>query len=51
MRPINAVVVDTSVFADYYLLFPGSLERHRRARGVLGKLSYLGLSVYESFLF
>ena len=51
MRPINAVVVDTSVFADYYLLFPGNPERHRRARSVLNKLSDLGLPVYEPFLF
>ncbi len=51
MRPIHAVVVDASVFADYYFLFPGNPERHRRARGVLDKLSDLGLPVYEPFLF
>ncbi len=44
-------MVDTSVFADYYLLFPGDPERHRRARGVLDRLSDLGLPVYEPFLF
>ena len=51
MRPIHAVVVATSVFADYYFLFPGNPERYRRAREVLGKLSDLGLPVYEPFLF
>ncbi len=51
MRPIHAVVVDTSVFADYYLLFPGNPERHKRARAILDKLSDLGLPVYEPFLF
>ena len=51
MRPIHAVVVDTSVFADYYFLFPENPERHRRARGALDKLSDLGLPVYEPFLF
>ena len=50
MRPIHAAVVDASVFTDYYFLFPGNPERHRRARGVLDKLSDLGLPVYEPFL-
>ncbi len=43
-------VVDTSVFADYYLL-PPRPERHQRARIVLNRLSELGLFVYEPFLF
>jgi len=51
LRPIHAVVIDTSVFADYYFLFPGNPERHKRARAVLDKLSDLGLPVYEPFLF
>ena len=51
MRPVRAVVVDTSVFADYFLLFPRNPERHRRAREVLNKLSDLALPVYEPFLF
>ena len=51
MRPIHAVVIDTSVFADYFLFFPGNPERHKRARAVLDKLSDLGLPVYEPFLF
>ncbi len=38
LRPIHAVVVDTSVFADYYFLFPGNPERYKRARTILDKL-------------
>ncbi len=48
---IQGAVVDTSVFADYYFLYPRKPERHERARRVLGKLSSLGLPVYEPFLF
>ena len=48
---IQAAVVDTSVFADYYFLYPRKPERHERARMVLDKLSSLGLQVYEPFLF
>ncbi len=51
MRPIHAVVIDTSVFADYFFFFPGNPERHKRARAVLDKLSDLDLPVYEPFLF
>ncbi len=51
MKSIRAVVVDTSVFADYYFLYPGDPERHKRARSVLDKLSNLDLPVYEPFLF
>ena len=43
--------MDTSVFADYYLLYPRKPERHERARMVLNSLSSLGLPVYEPFLF
>jgi len=48
---IQGAVVDTSVFADYYLLYPRKPERHERARMVLNSLSSLGLPVYEPFLF
>ncbi len=48
---IQGAVVDTSVFADYYFLYSRKPERHERARTVLGKLSSLGLPVYEPFLF
>lgn len=44
-------MVDTSVFADYYFLYLRKPERHERARAVLDRLSSLGLSVYEPFLF
>lgn len=47
---IQGAVVDTSVFADYYFLYPEKPERHERARIVLNKLSSLGLPVYEPFL-
>ncbi len=46
-----SVVIDTSVFADYYLLYPTRPERHQRARTILKKISELGLPVYEPFLF
>ncbi len=45
------IVVDASVFADYYLFYPGRRERHERARTILDKLSSLDLPVYEPFLF
>ena len=48
---IQTTVVDTSVFADYYFLYPRKPERHERAREVLDRLSSLGLPVYEPFLF
>ena len=48
---IQVAVVDTSVFADYYFIYPRRPERHERARTVLDKLSSLGLLVYEPFLF
>jgi len=48
---IQSAVVDTSVFADYYFLYPRKPERHKRARMVLNNLSSLGLPVYEPFLF
>ncbi len=48
---IRTVVVDTSVFADYYFLYPRKPERHERARAVLDRLSSLGLPVYQPFLF
>jgi len=48
---IQAAVVDTSVFADYYFIYPRKPERHERARIILNKLSSLGLPVYEPFLF
>ncbi len=48
---IRVAVVDTSVFADYYFLYPRKPERHERARTVLDILSSLGLPVYEPFLF
>ncbi len=51
MGQVHAVVVDTSVFADYYFLFPENLVRHKRARTILNRLSDLGLIVYEPFLF
>ncbi|MCE4614405.1 MAG: type II toxin-antitoxin system VapC family toxin [Desulfurococcales archaeon] len=51
MKSIHAVVVDTSVFADYYFLYPENPGRHERARAVLDKLSNLGLPVHEPFLF
>ncbi|MCE4623236.1 MAG: hypothetical protein F7B11_00610 [Caldisphaeraceae archaeon] len=51
MESIHAIAVDTSVFDDYYFLFPGNPERHKRARIVVNKLYDLGLSVYEPFLF
>ena len=44
-------MVDTRVFTDYYFLFPGSSERHKRARAVIDRLPDLGLPVYEPFLF
>lgn len=44
------VVIDASVFADYYFLYPKRIERYERARRVLDKISYLGLPVYEPFL-
>ncbi len=50
-KTIEIAVVDTSVFADYYLFYPGRRERHERARVVLDKLSSLNLLVYEPFLF
>ncbi len=49
-RTIQTVVVDASVFADYYFLYPRKPERHERARTILDKLSSLGLPVYEPFL-
>ena len=45
-----AVVVDTSVFADYFLYNPRRPERHWRARRVLNALSDLGAVVYEPFI-
>ncbi len=48
---IQTVVVDTSVFADYYFIYPRRPERHERARTVLDKVSALDLPVYEPFLF
>jgi predicted nucleic acid-binding protein len=50
-KDINVAVIDTSVFADYYLLYPGDPERHERARTVLDKLSLRDVIVYEPFLF
>lgn len=50
-KTIQTVVVDTSVFADYYFFYSKKPERHERARAVLDKLSSLGLLVYEPFLF
>lgn len=50
-KTIQTVVVDASVLADYYFLYPRKPERHERARVVLNKLSSLGLPVYEPFLF
>jgi predicted nucleic acid-binding protein len=47
---IDVVVVDTSVFADYYLLYPRYPERHERARTTLDKLSLRDARVYEPFL-
>ena len=35
---IQGAVVDTSVFADYYFLYPRKPERHERARTVLNNL-------------
>jgi predicted nucleic acid-binding protein len=49
-RAVNIVVVDTSVFADYYLLYPKDPERHERARAVLDRLSLRDVIVYELFL-
>jgi len=48
---IQGAVVDTSVFADYYFLYPRKPERHEKSRMVLNNLSSLGLLVYEPFLF
>ena len=45
------MVVDVSVFADYYLLYPGRRWRHERARRLLDALSRRGLPVYEPFIF
>jgi len=50
LESIHAVVANTSVFADYYFLYPGNPERHKRARAALNKLSNLGFTVYEPFL-
>ena len=50
-QDIDVLVIDTSVFADYYLLYPGDPERHERARTVLDKLSHRDVMVYEPFLF
>jgi len=50
-QDIDVLVIDTSVFADYYLLYPGDPERHKRARTVLDKLSHQDVMVYEPFLF
>ncbi len=47
----KSVVIDTSVFADYYLFYPKRRERHERARVVIDEISRLGLLVYEPFLF
>ena len=46
----HAVVVDTSVFADYLLYYPARPERHRRARRILDAISGLGAPVYEPFI-
>ena len=50
MNLLRAIVMDTSVFADYYFVFPGNLKRHRRTRTILDRLSDIGLPVYEPFL-
>ena len=47
---MEAAVVDTSVFADYFLLFEGNRERHVRARQVLDLFSEKGVRVYVPFL-
>ncbi len=47
----KSVVVDASVFADYYLFYPRRPERYERARAVIDEISRLGLLVYEPFLF
>lgn len=45
------VIVDVSVFADYYFFYPRKPERHERARRVLDGVSMLGIPVYEPFIF
>ena len=45
------VVLDVSVFVDYFIRVRGREEVHERARRVIGTLSKLGCRVYEPFLF
>lgn len=51
LKTIDIAIVDASVFADYYLLYPERRDRHERARAILDRLSNLGLLIYEPFLF
>lgn len=51
MRRRETLVIDVSVYADYYLFYPRNPERHKRARRVLDSASRLGAIVYEPFIF
>ncbi len=51
MVEISRLVVDVSVFADYFIRVQGREQRHRVARRFLDTVSALGLVVYEPFLF
>lgn len=44
-------VVDVSVFIDYFVRVKGYEDRHHKARGFIAKISSLGLTLYEPFLF
>jgi len=43
-------VVDVSVFADYYVLYPQRIDRYNRSRAVLDLLSSIGAEVYKPFI-
>ncbi len=45
------VVLDTSVFIDYFVKVRGFEEMHKRAREVMARLSELQCKVYEPFIF
>ena len=48
---LKSMVIDVSVFVDYFIVVKGKENRHKIAVEFLNKLSDKGAIIYEPFVF